>query len=445
MAKQLKAIQCPKCGSTQKVEIRPDTYRCDNCGTEYFLDTDDITIHVRQVPAAAPPRPAPVPPTRVHWAIILLGLALAGGLLLYLPQRERPAVRRAAPAADPIMTGSFNQPEWRSTETALLPGTAGQPVLLRAGAKTSSDPEQAAYTASVAFYDALTGAWQHELDLPGSPRTQPPTVELERLSNGTVLVCANNAVYRVQVAPPGAEDLTTSLLASQRALASGVATLDRGTAGDDALHVFTNDGHNFSFYPLTRRLYTEDEAWDAAHGFQNLRPGSPVRTGFAFSEASMRYPEEPIQLLTYQYRFNDGGPQMKPTFSWDDDYGGSGVFTSADPHQKRLIPRSELLKGRVLSFRDFTPGRQYFYPALLYQDADYLLLTFHTTAAPNSPRIVQALDARTAAIRFSTPLPAEAGQPKLALRYPGGFVIGRDQTTYTLSLGGKLGPAITCQ
>jgi hypothetical protein len=260
-----------------------------------------------------------------------------------------------------------------------------------------------------------------------------------------VLICCDNAVYQVRAAPPGVENVTASLLANQPALASGIASLGRGSVGDDALHLFTNDGHNYSFYPLTRRLYTADEAWDAARGFRTLRPGSPVRTGFRFSEASMRYPEDPIQLLTYQYRYNGGGPQAKPDFSWDDDYGGSGVFTSADPHEKRLIRRSDLVSGRVLSFRDFTPGRQYFYPVLLYHDADCVLLTFHATAAPASPRMVQALDARTAAIRFSTPLPAEAAQPNMALRYAGGFVIGRDQTTYTLSPGGQLGPATICQ
>jgi hypothetical protein len=444
MAKQLKAIQCPTCGSPQKVEIRPDTYRCDNCGTEYFLDTDDITINVRQLPPVAP-RPAPVPvlASRVRWAIILAGLGLVAGLVLTLVKRQQRAREVSELMPDPIMTGRNERPEWRSTETALVLGVGGQPVLVVAGAQ--SVPGQYTYTPTVGLYDARTGAAQQLVPLPGGARPQMPTVQLEQLANGTVLVCYDNAVHQVNAAPPGIENVTTSLLANQPALASGIASLDRGSPADDALHLFTNDGHNYSFYPLTRRLYTDDEAWSAARGFQNLRPASPVRTAFIFSVASMRYPETPIQLITYQYRYNDGGPQAKPEFSWDDDYGGSGVFTSADPHEKRLIRRSELANGRVLSFRDFTPGRHYYHPRLLLHDADYVLLTFHTTAAPGSPRVVQALDARTAAIRFSTPLPADAGQPNLALRYPGGFVIGRDQTTYTLSPNGQLGPATTCQ
>lgn len=442
MAKQLKAIQCPTCGSPQKVEIRPDTYRCDNCGTEYYLDTDDINVNIRQVPAT-PPSLLNLPPAEMRrWALLALALGLLWivGASLW-ERRHRDDLADLQP--DPIMTGRNDRPEWRSTETALVPGAGGQPVLVVAGAQ--SVPGQYTYTPTVGLYDARTGAAHQLVPLPGGARAQMPTVQLEQLPNGTVLVCHDNAVHQVSAAPPGVENVTTSLLANQPALASGIASLDRGSAADGALHLFTNDGHNYSFYPLTRRLYTDDEAWSAARGFQSLRPASPVRTAFIFSVASMRYPETPIQLIAYQYRYNDGGPQAKPEFSWDDDYGGSGVFTSADPHEKRLIRRSELSNGRVLSFRDFTPGRQYYYPRLLLQDADYVLLTFHTTAAPGSPRVVQALDARTAAIRFSTPLPADAGQPNMALRYPGGFIIGRDQTTYTLSPSGQLGPATTCQ
>ena len=47
MAKQIKVIKCPNCGSIEKSEIKPEHYRCDNCNTEYFLDSDDINVNVR--------------------------------------------------------------------------------------------------------------------------------------------------------------------------------------------------------------------------------------------------------------------------------------------------------------------------------------------------------------------------------------------------------------
>jgi len=216
-------------------------------------------------------------------------------------------------------------------------------------------------------------------DLADSARAHLPTLELERLTNGTVLLCHDNAVYQVLVDPPAAPNVTASLLANQLALASGVATLDRGSAGDNALHLLTHDGRNLQLFPLTQR----------------------------------------------------------------NDFGGSGIFTSADPHVKRLITPQELAQARVLSYRNFTPGRRFFYLTVLYHDADYLLLTYYATASLGSQRFVQGLDVRTAAVRFTTPLPADGTVPNLALRDADGFVVGRNRTTYTLSPTGQLGPAVT--
>jgi len=449
MAKQLKAIQCPKCGSVQKTVLQPDTYRCANCGTEYFLDTDDINVNIRQVPASPPPL-LNIPPAemrrRVRWALLALALGLLWIVGAPLWERHHRATADLQP--DPLITGRNDQPPpsaWQAAESALVPGAGGQPLLVVAGAKATAD--HAAYQPVVAFFDARTGAVQQELLLPGGPRPRVPTVELERLANGTVLLCTDNAAYQVQANPPALPNVTASLLANQPALASGVVTLDRGDRHDNALHIFTADGRNLLLYPLAHRVYTADEAWDAARGRGPgaQRSAGPVRTGFAFSEASHDYPDEPIQLLAYHYQAGDGGPQVAPSFGWRKDFGGSGVFTSADPHVKRLITPQELAQARVVSYRDFTPGRHFFYPSVLYHDADCVLLTYYATASLGSQRFVQALDTRTAAVRFTAPLPTDGPLPNLALRYAGGFVVGRDRTTYTLSPAGELGPAITCE
>ena len=45
MPKHIKTIKCPQCGSMRATQLREDHYRCDSCSTEFFLDSDDITIH----------------------------------------------------------------------------------------------------------------------------------------------------------------------------------------------------------------------------------------------------------------------------------------------------------------------------------------------------------------------------------------------------------------
>ena len=50
MAKNIKAIKCPNCGSVKKTEIKPDYFVCTSCDTEYFLDNDDINVNINHTP-----------------------------------------------------------------------------------------------------------------------------------------------------------------------------------------------------------------------------------------------------------------------------------------------------------------------------------------------------------------------------------------------------------
>lgn len=47
MSTKIRSIKCPNCGSEKHVQLGDKLYRCKSCGTEYFLDDDDITVHVK--------------------------------------------------------------------------------------------------------------------------------------------------------------------------------------------------------------------------------------------------------------------------------------------------------------------------------------------------------------------------------------------------------------
>ena len=47
MSTKIRPIKCPNCGSEKHVQLGDKLYRCKSCGTEYFLDDDDITVHVK--------------------------------------------------------------------------------------------------------------------------------------------------------------------------------------------------------------------------------------------------------------------------------------------------------------------------------------------------------------------------------------------------------------
>ncbi|MCK7559269.1 hypothetical protein MKQ70_31605 [Chitinophaga sedimenti] len=94
MPKEIKAIKCPHCGSVKHTAIKEDHYRCENCHTEYYLDSDDIYIHhtVTHRPennfGGQPYANRPVLPQKVAKYVLLgfiLTTAIAGATIFWAP------------------------------------------------------------------------------------------------------------------------------------------------------------------------------------------------------------------------------------------------------------------------------------------------------------------------------------------------------------------------
>ena len=46
MGTKIKPIKCPNCGSEKHTHKEDKCYLCQSCGTEYYIDDDDININV---------------------------------------------------------------------------------------------------------------------------------------------------------------------------------------------------------------------------------------------------------------------------------------------------------------------------------------------------------------------------------------------------------------
>lgn len=454
MAKSTKAITCPQCGSTEKTGTRTDHFCCGNCGTQYFLDSDDINVN--HIVRHAAPAPAPAPArVRVIAVALGVGLLLVPMLLIVLVRLSQPDTPthafsvgerdeggRAVASGDEQEGAPSDQFSWSSTKEDLYLNAEGQPVLFVVGERGYKGSERKDYFAS--FYAVSTGQELKSVPLPDLNAKKSVDLDLKVFENGELYVLANKTmVYHIDKTAYTAQDVTKTLFEAEPSLSVGIASVEavRDMEGD-GFSVFTNDGRTVVYFPRIRKAYAKDAYYEAGGGMGNLQPKSATKTAFMFSDKSSSYPEDKLQLIKYQYRDNEGGPKDEPNFSWDRDYGGSGIFTSADPFKKRLITPYQMKRARVLSFDDFTPGRLYFSPEVMYYDAEQVLIQFRPTAADGSAPVTQLLDAKTGAIAFTTPLP-EDFDVQQAVRYADGFALRDRRTTVLLGADGTFARPVT--
>lgn len=416
MATEIKAIQCPKCGSTQKTEVRPGDFKCLSCGTEYFLDNGAVNFSTPPPPPQPPPTGGAFKIIAVFGAIIFIAVMLITGIVTF-----------SSPGSTTTSGGSS------STSAAeydvgldLIYASADKRPILLADARRDENIGSSIQKNFIVFFDAAKGVEITRTPLPGAETTDhfntSNSTTIKGFSNGDIYILVNYTVLSV-VHSGGFRvvDVSKSLFKGHPELSSGIGKIDftDNDKDKDGLRLITNDGKSYLYFPISDSLYTKDsfskrEASDDSE-----------RTGFDFNNTS-HYDiadEATAQLIKYRYKGRKGSMEYY-------------VEQLARTHDTAGIQR----EGRLISAVDFTPGRNYFGMAMLYYDEDYVLISYKITPVQKSQRFIQCLNARTGAIVFTTALNTEDYPPEQAIRYTDGFAMMMRSNTiaYTVSLSGKL-------
>ncbi len=425
MAKQIKAIKCPQCGSTQNTAVKPDYYRCSSCGTEYFLDNDDININYNYKHVTPPPAVARPTKKLVLFILAVFFVFIGFGLLISLSERNSSTTGylTAGQSVQPL-AAKDNFSLWNSSIELFTRNNNQQPVAVMVAQRNyySGTTKNGFY---LSFYDVQNKKEISSRLLQVTGNNSPMSdVKTRLFANGDLYCIINkNKLYKIDKVSLAATDMSTALFKTQPRLQTGIATVEfmYDTYGD-GLTLLTNDGKNFTYYPLADKLYTKDELYDAESGFATLLPGATEKTYFTFTRQGFDYPDEKLQLLKITYKDNGGGPKdMLTSPSWTRDYGGSGIFTDADPYKKILISKTSMENARVLSFKDVTPGRLYFAPEVLLNNKDDLLIVAKVNASPDAPLNLQSLEVNTGAVKWTTGLTDI--KPSKAISFANGFVL----------------------
>ena len=363
MAKTIRPIRCPNCGSPDKTTLGPDLFRCAACQTEYYLDTDDVTVTVRHQYVGPPVVPPARSPALRYWVAGLLLFAAVACLTWLAVLGRRPGYAGTAQVmAKPI----FYPTHYGYVDAARQPVY----VTLRTEApRWGSD----SLTLYADFFDPRTGRLRREQELePLGRRADDHSYIWHTFPNGQVYLLGNQHLYRVGFNPDRLLDVTTTLLADFAPASSGVAQITIDT-DKEALRVLTNDGQTVYYLPVTGRVFADVDV------FQQAAQAAQAPPYFTLQQEYRDFPvgNAPYQLLRYR-------PGAAPL--------------------------------------DLTNGRRFFEPRVLYQAADALLIDVAPTAKPNTPHLVQRLDVATGRVLWSHPSTGYDFQE--TMRTADGFALG---------------------
>jgi len=424
MAKEIKAIQCPKCGSTQKIEIRADYYKCTNCDTEYFLDDDNITIthnvnynhsNTAQLPAKKP---------ALVIAVVFMVVIISSLMAFWFTANS---------SGSDIIPGIEKQDtefSWRDHDVVGFTDENNMPILLMFGQRdiTTGDDKSKSGKYAV-YYDFLSGK-EVKVERFKMPEADSENFVFNTFNNGDIYAIVNSSLlYKLDKRAMSLKPVTT-LSKEHPELSAGIADYDFiNDSYGDGMKLLTNDGKNYSYYPIANVVYNKDQVRQAENALAVKDPKAKTRTFFDFSLESTSFPDEKIQLYKWTQKDNLGGPNDWTYFEWNSYYDNRGEL------KKQPFRGTGKL---VISYEDFTPGRLYFSPKILFYDEDYILLSMNTTAAKSAKVALQCLNAKTGDIVFTYPFNEDFYLDENAVRYKDGFVAFSSMFAVAVDMKGKL-------
>ena len=420
MAKQIKAIKCPHCGSIGKTEIKADHFKCNSCNTEYFLDNDDININHNinyNSPTPFSGSPGAKKLGLIVGAVVIAFILFTLAIPLLFSSRKS------------VNRNEYVRPEfsWYSSDVSAYANKDGQPIVVILGVKRYSGNDNGNETGEyISFYNLLSDKELKTQKTGTFSLSNANDFKLKQFSNGDFYGIANKAkVYKIDKENLLASNVTQSLFKDHAKLASGIANAEFAyDSYGEAFNVMSNEGTSVFFFPLVNKIYTQDEVYAEQRKLEVALPNEVLQTRFEFSHKSDDYPEEKIQLFKYTKRDTKGEPDDDVILEWQQ---------SSSTNEKRITFGTNIMRSYV----DLTPGRLYFNPKVLYSDAGYVIITSNKTAAESAPTNIQCIDAKEGKLIFTYPFPTNQNFDE-CIKYKDGFVVSTYNLLLAIGMDGKL-------
>ena len=398
MSIKIRPIKCPNCGSEKHDQLNEKLYRCKNCGTEYFLDDDDITVHVKHdfnYDGFTQPKREPknsFSNTKRNFVVIgIVFLFLYGAMFLWDGNNKG---KNRLFSSDLFSNDSISVVDQYNIIIPMM--HKGRVCFFYITERNIDykidDDKTLADGYYYGFVDAQTGKVLADKLLISNEESKSlemysfDELNLQHLPQADKWFCIvpEQFIYEVDPQTLTMSNVTNTIFAHKEAMSSGISSVNfifrindghaNSLEGGEGFEVSNNLAENYYYFPATDHLYTE-EAYKYAQKLPASGLKGELRKDVMYELESKNSSESSNQkgqniINRVQYTHYLGNPQYL-----NDSRNGKYDFVYSDM--------------RVVDNQPITDWFTGFDAELIYQDSKYLCIEYKANISKNAPTILQ--------------------------------------------------------
>jgi len=368
MAKKIKAIKCPQCGSTKQKRIDEEHFECLNCGSGYLLDTDDITINhnynynTPNVPAA------PVNKKAVGIFIAILFFGFVGLMVSGMFSKK-----------DAVVTVFTNKTTWQNQTVSQVFTDKNNMLKLfivgNIGSNTRDYNDKENKKLYWSVYNVSSGKTE-QLNVFNdiSEQISLGDIALKPLNDGSIyFVFKKIKAYRYDILKNSFVYMNTDLEQTIDKLKTGIGSIEINQSYN-CLDIVSNTGAKISYFPLTKlQMQHPDNG--------NTMPNAVLQTKYAVSNSNPNY------LIQYKAMQQSGYPAFtKPVFNI--------TFSEKEEPVNATISNQDSEKAFVKSHSIIPTKNRMHKLIVLGNNSENVAIAYKENISEGEKYIIQLLDAK---------------------------------------------------
>jgi DNA-directed RNA polymerase subunit RPC12/RpoP len=260
MAKKIKIIKCPQCGSLKNTLVRDDLYKCDHCRTDFILDNNDVNIVINEEQIYNSPAtnlPGNNRKVIVVGSLIVIALFLLFILVpLFFLTPKNSGVGIISDNYSRNMLADLILTDRQSSKVHYM---LAESRIYSVGYGEKQDSRTGFY---LVFYDLISQKEEKSVFLEPLPSTKTGVeCKIRAFEDGNTYIIVNRK--KLMAVDPKKREVSAvppALFGSYPELKSGVGNIDFTRSDDtDGFVIITNDGKLYNLYPLENKIYAKEE------------------------------------------------------------------------------------------------------------------------------------------------------------------------------------------